>query len=139
MKKFFVFILIVLLAGLGVGYYMWNKPHSDIESQSATSKLSATELFNAYGTNETSADDKYLGKVLLITGKIMSMDKANDGTTNILLDTGDPMSTIMCQLDKYTKHDIGGLSAGSQVTLKGICSGFNGDVVIDRCVIQDRK
>lgn len=139
MKKALLVLLLLFAVGGIIGYRMWNKPHSDIHSTTANAKLSAAELYKVYQTNETIADKEYLGKVLMVTGKILDINQGADGSTNILLDTGDPMSTILCQLDKFSSHEMKGLSQGIQVTVKGICSGFTGDVVIDRCVITDRK
>ena len=118
---------------------MWNKPHSDMTSATPDAKLTATELYKVYQTNETIADKQYLGKVILVTGNILEVNQGTDGSTNLLLDTGDPMSTILCQLDKFTKQTNITYSAGQQVTVKGICSGFTGDVVIDRCIVTDKK
>lgn len=137
-KALLVFLLIVTVLGI-IGYRMWNKPHSDMTSATPDAKLTATELYKVYQTNETMADKQYLGKVILVTGNILEVNQGTDGSTNLLLDTGDPMSTILCQLDKFTKQTNITYSAGQQVTVKGICSGFTGDVVIDRCIVTDKK
>jgi hypothetical protein len=56
MKKLVLFGIVALVVGLGVAYYLWNKPHRDIASEDAAFALTADELFDAFEADETAAN-----------------------------------------------------------------------------------
>jgi UDP-N-acetylmuramyl pentapeptide synthase len=68
MKKLVLFGIVALVIGLGVAYYLWNKPHRDIAAEDAAFALTADELFDAFEADETAANAKYLDKVVAVTG-----------------------------------------------------------------------
>lgn len=135
MKKVLIIVLVLIVGGgYGVWYYI-NRPVGDLSSKKADIKISAVDLLKAYGTNEVEADSMYNSKVLLVNGKVLKINKTLDSTFNILIDTGDPMSTILCQMDKSIAVDTNAVRPGTMVHIKGVCAGFLGDVIIDRALI----
>lgn len=135
MKKFFLVLIALGVIGGGIGYRMWNKPHENIEKATPDLKIDAVSLATAFETNEAEANTLYTGKLLQVTGTIAQIDKTDDGSVNILLETSNPISVVMCQLDKLATHNIESLDAGQKIVLKGKCSGYTTDVVMDRCII----
>ena len=139
MKKILLFLLVLIIGGIAFAYYYINRPVDAISSQSADIKITAAALLSAFNANEMQADSLYTSKVILVSGKILKVNKTMDNTLNILLDTGDPMSTILCQMDKSVMPDTNKLVPGANVSIKGVCSGFLGDVVLDRAVVIEGK
>lgn len=135
MKKVILTILVIVVALMGAGYWLWNKPHEDIADATPELSIQSQELIRAFETNEQDANNKYVGKLIEVSGKVFQIDNTADGSTNILLESENPMSTVMCQLDPLQKQEHSGLVVGQSIILKGKCSGFTTDVVLDRCHI----
>lgn len=135
MKKVLWFLLVAVLAGAIVGYRMWNKPHEDIAAAKTDVKIDATALFQEFTADEAAATAKYLNKTIAVTGAVRSSTTDAEGGTKLVLETGGDMGAgISCELDKFAKHPRTAFQPGETVTLKGLCSGFNFDVQLSRCV-----
>lgn len=134
MKKILLIVLGFALVGAGVGYYLWNKPHRDLNHEKADVTFDAAALFNAFKTDEAAANAKYLDKVIAVSGKVK--EALNDaGTVKISLDSGNPNGFVVrCELSATAPHPRTEFSPGETVTLKGTCSGFNFDVLLNNCV-----
>jgi Tfp pilus assembly protein PilE len=135
MKKIIISLLVVAVLGGIVAYMQYNKPHQNIEKASAEAKIEATALFEAYTKDEATANQKYTGKIVEVSGKVKEVSKASDGTTKINLEVGDAMFGVSCSLDPKNSAATT-LIAGNTATLKGKCDGFNMDVQLSNCVIR---
>jgi hypothetical protein len=135
MKKWVLMGLLVALAASAGVYFYLNKSHQDIAGAKPELSVKAAEIIHDYETNEQSANTKYLGKLIEVHGVIGTVDKAEDGTPIILLQSDNPMSTVMCQLDPIQVQDNARLESGQTIKIKGLCSGFTTDVVMERCHI----
>lgn len=134
MKKVLLLVLGLAVVGAGVGYYLWNKPHMNLTNTKADVTLDAATLFNEFKADETSANTKYLDKVIAVNGKVKEVVN-DEGTVKISLDTGDPNDFVVrCELSTTTQHPRTAFNAGEGVTFKGTCSGFNFDVLLNNCV-----
>ncbi len=129
-------ILIILLLGLaiggGVGYYLWNKPHKDMSKADAAYALDANQLFSDFESDEAAANEKYLGKVIAVSGTVFQV-LPGDKTT-VVLETENGIFGVKCELDPFCKVSFPDYKVGETVTLKGECTGYLGDVVLVRCV-----
>lgn len=121
------FILLIAVA-LYVWCFIWNKPQLNVAAAGGI-KVAAVALFNAYSSNEQSANANYLEKILEVSGEVTSVTRNTEGFTVVLLKTDDPMFGINCTLEQ---KDVT-LKEGDTVTLKGICTGYLTDVVLIRC------
>ncbi|MEZ4918502.1 MAG: hypothetical protein R2792_05295 [Saprospiraceae bacterium] len=133
LKKILIAGLVLALIGGAVAYYMYNKPHQDMELAKPALSVDAVSLFNDYDTDEAAANEKYLGKIIAISGKVKERSMGEDGSTKVILET-EGMFGVSCSLDPLTEHERTDFSAGETVTFKGTCAGFNLDVQVDRCV-----
>lgn len=134
MKKILIVLIVLLLAGVGVFYYLMNKPHRDVKEEETT-KITAIQLFEEFNANEETANAKYLNKALEVNGIVAVIDKNQDKEPYIVLKTNDEMYGIMCTMrskDVNTK-------IGDNISIKGYCSGFVGDVKLTDCVIASKK
>jgi hypothetical protein len=125
-------MLALALAAVAVALaviFVWNKPHRDVASEKGT-RVTAAELQQAYGANETAANAKYLDKTLEVSGTVAGMEKNQDGKTVLYLD--DALSGVGCTL-----RDAGATAKeGETVVVKGFCSGSNGmGVTMRECVL----
>ncbi len=134
-KLLFALFGIGIVAGAAVGYYLWNKPHKNMSSTKAAYSIDAQSLFETYDADEAEANQKYLGKVIAVSGVVSQIVEGEKKT--IVLATDNGVFGVKCELDPFSTVKFPEYKAGQQVTLKGECTGFLGDVVLVRCVPGD--
>lgn len=125
--------LIMMMSGAFVGYKMYTKPHRNVADAKAFS-IPASRLVTEYETNETQANSKYLDKILEVNGEVAEVSKNQKGETVIAL-IGTDMGTVRCTVEG---DDADVAAKGAQVILKGICTGYLADVIMVRCVLQNK-
>lgn len=135
MKKLLGIGLLLALIGLGVGYFMYNKPHQNMERAKADVSIKATELFSAFESDESAANEKYLDKIIQVSGAVKEVSTDEEGNISLTLESGSEMFGVICQMDNLTEHEKTDFQPGEQVTLKGKCTGMLMDVVLVRCVV----
>jgi hypothetical protein len=120
-------IAVVLIAVLAL--WLYNKPHRTADQKPFVS-LSATELFKTFESDEASANENYLDKVLEVYGEVIEITQDIDNHTIVVLKSNDPIFGVRCTLDKGNSH----ISIGETIHLKGICKGYLSDVVLTNCI-----
>lgn len=131
-KKLIIGIAIAVLIGGVYGYMQYNKPHLDIGKATVDYNLDAKDLLEDFQNDEAAAGEKYLDKVLLVNGEVKEIS-VQDEKTSIMLKTGDPLSSILCELEE--PGDLEKISPGQQIKIKGVCSGMLMDVVLVRSIV----
>lgn len=134
MKKYIKYILLLAVIGLSTAYFMYNKPHKNIQKAEADFSLNAADLFTEYESNEETANTKYLDKVVEVEGKIQSIKTEDNGQTSVVLDSGSMMFGVNCQIDTTKLEVVNRYKEGDNIKLKGVCTGMLMDVVLVRCV-----
>ncbi len=125
-------ILLFLLIGAGWVWHLYNKPHSSAAGESTDLSIAADSLYHQYQTDEKAADQKYMGKVLSVTGRLT--DIQHSGNAEIWILSAQPDGGgVNCQLFAGTKTDHEP-RPGDAVTVKGRCTGFLMDVNMADCV-----
>ena len=135
MKKLLAVGLFLALLGLGTGYFIYNKPFKNMARAEADVALNAPDLFSAFEADESAANQKYLDKVIKVTGTVKEVSKGDDGNISVTLETGNELFGVICQLDNLSKQEKTDFQPGEKVTFKGICTGMLMDVVLVRCVL----
>ena len=125
MKKVLFTLASLGLVGLVISIYMFNKPVESVSTMKTNFRIHASELLMAFEENESTANTKYLDKVLEVKGIVDKAEKTDEKTT-IYLTTSNPLSNIIFQLENSEST----LKKGEEVTLKGICTGYLMDVVM---------
>ncbi len=128
-----IVILLFLLLGTAIVYQMYNKPHRSIESETALI-ISAENLALSYSKNEASADKKYLDKPIQVTGLIADIAN-NQQNKQVVVLQGTDLSGVQCTLEQNNNA----LKKGANVIIKGFCTGYLTDVILDRCVVVEIK
>ena len=129
-KNLLVFLLMIVLIGVGYGVYVWNKPRPQVEDQKGI-EITANALFDSFTNNETKATATYVDKAMQVTGIVEEAKKNQAGETVIILQTSDPVFGINCTF----KQDPGVIEKGSTITFKGFCKSFNSDVYITEGIL----
>jgi hypothetical protein len=134
-------LLVVLLIAIGsilTALILYNKKHPDTAKAKPDFVVTATALQKAFEDNEATASTRYINKILEVRGTIVSITTADSTNTNISLKTGSDISSVICTFRKITNFTK--FKTGDEITLRGECSGFLMDVLLNNCaVIPGRK
>lgn len=131
MSKGIIGILIVFLIGISYGLYEYNRPHEGTAAKESNFQMAATEIFNEFESDETTAGNKYNDQIVAVTGEISAVGIDEDGTRKVTLDAGGLMGGVICQMDSSFE---GNFKIGETKTFKGVCTGYLMDVILIRCV-----
>lgn len=139
MKKIYKYLLALLAIGVVVILIVWQvvfkKSDSSVKNSKAEYEIEASQIINQFETNEEIANTQYLGKVIVVSGTLESFKETpNDISLYIKQETD--LSGILCSFDK-SAIDITKLQTGSQIKIKGICTGYLIDVVMNKCVLAE--
>ena len=97
-------------------------------------KVSARALDNEYNANEVSADEKYKGKYIWVTGTVHSINKGILGSPYLALNGRNMFLPLHADFDKDSAKELAKVRKGSTVNL--VCRVKNyavGTVMMDEC------
>lgn len=96
------------------------------------------EICGEYEDNEVSADNKYKGKKVAITGTIERIIKSGFSDDPIIVFKGTFIKDVKFYFSKDSNNEISNLSKGDEITIVGTCKGMTlGDVVLHKCKILE--
>lgn len=124
---------VLIIAGVLFALHMYNLQHKDLKKVKPDFILSATDLQKEFENNETAATTKYVNKVLEVSGIIQSVKPGENYALSIALKTGSDLSSVICTLAGNPPPSS--FNIGDQVTLRGECSGFLMDVLLNNCAV----
>jgi tRNA_anti-like len=133
-----VVVLLIAIGSILAALVLYNKKQPDTSKIKPDITITATDLQKEFENNEKTASDKYINKILEVSGTITAVTPADSANTNISLKTANEMSAVNCAFQKYI--DPTKFKAGDLITLRGVCSGFLMDVLLKNCsVIPEKK
>jgi hypothetical protein len=124
----------IALSAILAALYMYNLKHTDMSKAKPDYVISATMLLKAFEDDETAASNKYNNKILEVSGTISSVKTAENNVLNISLETESPFSSVICTFPAIS--DPSGFLPGNEITLRGECSGFLMDVLLNNCAVN---
>ena len=89
-----------------------------------------------YENNEVSADAKYKGKIVIVSGKIQDIGKDIMDEPYIVIGGEGFLDGVQCSFAKSQESSIARLSKGQNVKVKGKVSGKMGNVQIENSSLQ---
>lgn len=121
--------------GAIVAYFLLTpKGEINIAKTEAVHEVNAGALYAAFSADETAANNEYAGAVITVKGILQAVDKNEADQLQISLDAEDDLGVVLCTLQE-APADLASLEIGSSITVKGICTGYLFDVVIDRAIL----
>ena len=137
MKRFIILTTLILWVVLaGFCYYYVNRPMSDVNNKKADYKLESTALYDQFEKNEEVANSKYLDKVIELSGIITQIATDENGGLSVEL-KGNDMFGVNCKLNDDNYKLLSAVQKGSEIKVKGVCSGKLMDVVLVNCTIEN--
>ncbi|HBC79081.1 MAG TPA: hypothetical protein DEO60_04035 [Bacteroidales bacterium] len=126
---------VIAVAGVLYGLYKYNLKPKDLQKVKPDFVLTATDLLKAFESDENGAAAKFVDKVVEVSGTIQSVKPGENGALTISLNTGNDISSVLCTLQGNAEPV--NFKTGEQITIRGNCSGFLMDVLLNNCsVIQ---
>jgi hypothetical protein len=138
-------LLVAIIGGAWFGYGEYSRKVKDLANVDAQVKMQSSELISVFEKNESAANSELLDKIIAVTGNVKQIERNEYGYYTVVLGDQGSMSSVRCSMDSVHVKDIAGIKEGSSVTVKGACTGFNADellgsdVILNRCVIEERK
>jgi hypothetical protein len=149
-KKIFQFMLLIIgvvaLSGAGIGYYMFNMPHRDVQASKADYSLQASRIVNEYLEDPEKADQKYLdsegdSKIIEVTGNIYQLSKDFAGNTVVILKSEADKAGVSCTFSPETNSNATSLQIGHEAILKGVIrsgASYDSDLIMYEDVIIEK-
>ena len=135
-KKILIGFSLITFFGAAAGYYLYNKKPADVRTLQPELSVTANSLIVAFNSNEAAANLKYLDKVVAVKGVISDVKiDVSTGQASVILDSGDPFSAVTCSFYNEEISAVQKLSKGTEVVIKGKCTGKLMDVVLNNCSI----
>ena len=126
-------ILLLVVSVAGYAWHLYQKPHESAAGQTADVTINADTLYQQYQQDERAADQKYMGKVIEVSGKLSEVQ--HSGNAEIwILSTQPGGGGINCQLFPGSVQADKEPKVGDAITIKGRCTGFLMDVNMADCV-----
>ena len=133
LKYILGFIVIVVIAGAGFAWWVYHKPHRNINNEVAV-KVSVNTLLDAFKQNEKTASAQYNDKVLELSGIVKDASKNDAGNWVINIENDAQTGSITVAFSALQDA----LQPFDSIAYKGICAGYfpeDNNVVINEAVL----
>ena len=126
-------VMVFAVVGIGIGIYLFNLETADLRKAKPDFIISAADLQQAFENNEVSASAKFVNRIIEVSGNIESISIGEENALNVTLQTGSDLSSVICTIPDAASTV--NLSTGNPITVRGECSGYLMDVLLNNCVI----
>ena len=134
----------IVVAGIGIAgltyiwFFVYNKPHRNIEQSTPDFVVTANECYQHYVEGQNTELKNYTGNILQINGIPASVE-SNDSLIVVVFVFNNGMfgdEGIRCTLLPSYGEKAKNISLIEILTIKGYCSGYNDtDVILEQCSI----
>jgi hypothetical protein len=131
------FVTFIALAAILAALYFYNLKATDMSKAKPDFILTASALQKAFEDDETKASLSYINKILEVTGNIASVKQAENSVVSISLITESDLSSVICTFPAVSDPSV--FRVGELITLRGECSGFLMDVLLNNCALIVQK
>jgi len=138
-KNWKIILLAVILIGVVAFYFVrkeYNRGPKDVTQAEADVVIKAVDLTTAFSDDETKANGMYLDKAIAVSGVVKSVNVDESGAYTIMLAGSSELSNVSCLLDERHNDDAKSVKVGTNITVKGFCTGVLSDVELNRCAVD---
>jgi hypothetical protein len=136
-RKVVIVLIILAIASVSVLFlwkWVFKKSDVSVASQKTEYEIASDLLAHEFEENEETANAKYLGKVIAVSGIVNSVTE-DEQSLSVYLKKDEDLSGVMCTFSKNTIPS-GKVKAGDNVIIKGICDGYLMDVTLNKCSLE---
>lgn len=122
LKKILIGGALLLVVGLVVGYFIWNTPHRDINSEKADYVTTVAETAAEFEKGAAEAEKKYTEKVVEFSGEVSKV-VPGDSITSLLF-TGNEAYGILCEMLPGENEKAAKVNKGDKIKVKAFYKGY---------------
>jgi len=137
-KKIGAFIIILVLAGAAVAWYLFTDTFSDTAHRKVEFTVDAMDFIKEFEKDNKLANQKYTEKIIAVNGTVSEVESA-DTTTNIKMIDSESGSYIIFAFQQQHLADAKKLKAGDKVSIKGSCSGGTFSEILETELISFKR
>ena len=114
------------------------KKDEKVASSEVTMRVTAKTLLKDYEANELAFEEKYVDKVLAVTGTIDDVGRAIDSlSVGFKAESGGTLNQVTAYFSESHKSALAKLKKGQSVTVKCRCKGVSvGVILLANCGVQ---
>jgi hypothetical protein len=132
--KIALFVVVFMaIAAILIALIFYFKKHADLSKANPDFVVTATALQKEFEEDETTASAKYINKIIELSGEIEYIARTDSNNLNISLKTDNEISSVICTFS--TGKGPSDPKTGDEITLRGICSGYLLDVLLNNCAL----
>jgi len=132
-KRTIIIILLAIISfGFGYGIYEYNRKPKGLKRVAPAFSITSDSLYEQFFANESLANEKYVGKVIEVSGKIEEITQKGEVTTIVLYAPEYPIGGVSCTMAEPT-HSV---SVGDIVQIKGECQGMLMQVILNKSILM---
>ncbi|MBZ5858688.1 OB-fold putative lipoprotein [Flavihumibacter profundi] len=146
-KKSLILVILLTCCFGAVLYAVkeYNRKPESLETIKEDFAISAGQLIGQYSQEQKTADQKFLGKTILVKGKINSIDITDKKNITVVLGSDGEPSSIRCSIDTLYMDKLPALKEQDSVHLRGVCTGYipddmglGADIILNRCYLTEK-
>ncbi len=134
LKTAIIISAILVIAGAAAGYYFYNLKPKDLGKIKPDFYVTSAELQRSFEEDEEAAISRYVDKIIEVSGVVSDINPGENSTMNISLKTDNNFSSVICTLTSEVLPEE--IRVGSRISIRGVCSGYLMDVLLNNCVIS---
>ncbi|MBW6535833.1 MAG: OB-fold putative lipoprotein [Mariniphaga sp.] len=128
-KKIIKIAAIIILAGIvigaGVGLYLFNMPHRDVQGAKTDYSVTGSALVAEYLSDPTAANQKYLAadgesKILEVSGVVSKISENFNGQKVVLLKDQSDKAGVSATFSEETAEQVSAIQVGQTIRVKGV-------------------
>lgn len=146
-KKIALFLVLGLAALLlGVGLWMWNKPHRNVQEEEPAFVGKTDGFLQFIQSSNDSVRASLLNQVVEVEGLVAEFERSGDSTVSLRLLSS--KADVLCSFSGKTAVELPDLLPNQAVQLRGIYTGYEEGlpgfdmlptVTLNRCALYESK
>ncbi len=137
-KKISIAIILIIVIAAGIYWYIATEKFADTNDRQAAFTVSALDLIHEFEKNDGAANEKYMGKIVVVNGRVSEIEAA-DTTVNIKFTDASSGSYIIFAFQDQHISDAKTVSIGDSISIKGSCSGGTHSEILDTEFIMFKR
>ncbi len=131
--RILVILVILLLIPFLVFQFM---PQASMKGKEASFTVDTHILYEAFSTDESKANETYLGKVVETSGFIVEQLLDESGRSVLILSNeSNGVGQVYATLEEGKKKPGHDYSPGKKISVKGLCTGYLMEVVLNKASV----
>ena len=136
LRIFLLVSLVIIISGISIGLYQYNKKSKDLSKFKPDYILEARDLVSAFTLDENAASEKYVNRIIEVSGRVNESDySSTDSTLSLTLKGSEDIVGVICTFNGITEMSGKSFKDGDKITVRGECSGVLMDVLLNNCIL----